>query len=100
MWDLFESLAWHQWRHEIASEPFVCASPISYDLHTYSPLMCPYYQSFDHDANCCPYYGISDACYARHNAVIEIMNERHECFAGKMKECGLLHEISHIPSSP
>jgi len=32
MWDLFESLALHQWHHEIASESFVYPSPISYDL--------------------------------------------------------------------
>jgi len=42
MWDLFEYLAWHQWHNEIASDSFVCPSPIFYGLHAYSPLMCSY----------------------------------------------------------
>jgi len=57
MRDLFEFLAQYQW-HENANEPFVCLSLISYDLHAYSPLMCSYCQSFDHDVNSCPYYNI------------------------------------------
>ena len=28
------------------------------------------------------------------------MNERHECFVGKMRECGLLHGTDPSPSSP
>jgi len=27
MWDLFESLGWYQWHHEIANESFECPSP-------------------------------------------------------------------------
>jgi len=61
LWDLFESLAWYQWHHEIATESFVCPSPISYYMHACSPLMCFYCQSFDHVANFCPYYDIFDA---------------------------------------
>ena len=74
-------------------------SPISYDLHAYSPLMCSCCQSFDHDVNSCPYYDILDSCYAKLNAVIETMNEQHECFVGKMRECGLLHVTDPSPSS-
>ena len=33
----------------------------------------------------------SDACYAKLNAVIETMNERHKCFVSEMRECGLLY---------
>jgi len=57
-------------------------------------------QSFDHDANSCPYYDIFDECYARLNAMIEIMNERHMHFVSQMRECGLLHETDHSQSSP
>ena len=100
MWDLFESLAWYQWHHEIASESFVYPSPISYDLHTHSPLVCSYCQSFNHDASSCPYYDIFDACYVKLNAIIETTTEGHECFVGKMREYGRLHEIDPSPSSP
>jgi len=75
MWNLFESLAWYQWHHENASKSFVCPSLISYDLHAYSSLVCSYCQSFEHDANSCPYYDIFDACYAKLDVVIEVMNE-------------------------
>ena len=60
--DLFEFLAWYQWHYENAIESFVCPTPISYDLRTYSPLMCSYYQSFDYDASSYLYYDISNAC--------------------------------------
>ena len=62
--------------------------------------MCSYCQSLEHDLNSCPYYDISDACDARLNTVIETMNERHECFVGKMRECDLLHVTDLSPSSP
>ena len=75
-------------------------SPISDDLHTHSSLVCSCCQSFDHDTNSCPYYDISNAYYAKLNAVIEKMNERHQCFVGKMRECGLLHETDPSSSSP
>jgi len=75
MWDLFESLAWYQWHHEIASESFEYPSPISYDLHAYSPLVCSYCSFFDHDVNSYPYYDVSDECYARLDAMIGTMNE-------------------------
>jgi len=65
----------------------VCPYPISYDLHAYSPIIFSYWQSFDHNANSYPYYDILDAYYAIFNTVIETMNERHEYFAGKMREC-------------
>jgi len=68
-------LAWYQWHDETVSELFVCPSPISYDLYVYSPLVCYYCQSFDHDANSYPYYEIFDACYAKPNAEIKTMNE-------------------------
>ena len=75
----------------------MCPSPISYDFHAYSPLVCSYCQSFGHDVNFCPYYDISDECYARLNTMIETMNES---FVGTMRECGLLHETDPSPSSP
>jgi len=97
IWGLFESFAWYQWHFEIASESFVRPSPISYDFHAYSPFVFSYCESFDHDANFCPYYDIFDDCYARLNAIIETMNERHECFVGKMREGGLLYETDLSP---
>ena len=45
-----------------------------------------------------PIYDISDELYARLNAMIETMNERHEHFVGEMREFGLLHESN--PSLP
>ena len=77
MWDLFKPLAWYQWHHEIASASFVCLSHISYDFQAYSPLVCSYYQSFDHDVNSYPYYDVSNKCYARLDAMTGIMNEQH-----------------------
>jgi len=70
MWDLFESLPWYQWHPEIASESFECLSSTSYDFHAYSPLVCSYCHSLDHDANSCPYSDISDECYAKLDAMI------------------------------
>jgi len=93
-------LAWYQWQHEIASESFECPSPTSYDFHAYSPLVCSYCHSLDHDANSCPYSDIFDECYAQLNAMIGIMNERLECFVGKMSETSLLHETNPSPSFP
>jgi len=95
----------------------VCPSPIPYGLHaqssyvdpfrdsfhhhsSYSSIVCSYCQFFDHDVNSCPYYDISNECYARLDDVIETMNERHEFFISEMRECGLLHEIDPSPSSP
>ena len=100
MWGLFDSFAWHQWHHEIASDSFVRPSLISYDLHDYLSLMCSYCQSFDHDVNFYCYYGISNACYTKLYATIETMNDRHECFIGKMREYGLLHETNPSSSFP
>jgi len=62
-------------------------SPISYDFHACSPLMCSYCQSFDHDVNSCPYYDAFDKWYARLDATIGIMNEQHEQFVSRMREC-------------
>ena len=73
MWDLFEYLTSYQWQYECANESFACPSPPSYDLHAQAPCVdefrdvcdhyssyplnaCSYCQSFDHDANSCPYY--------------------------------------------
>ena len=99
MWDLFESLAWYQWHHEQAIESFECPSPTPYDFHVYSPPVCSYCHSLDHDVNSCPYSDISDECYAELNAMIGTMNERLECFEGKMRETDLLHETAPSPSS-
>jgi len=41
--------------------------------------------------NSCPYYDISDESYAKLNAIIETMNERHEHIVSEMREFGLLH---------
>ena len=62
--------------------------------------MCSYCHSLNHDANSCPYSDISNKCYAKLNAMIGKMNERLECFVGKMGETGLLHETDPSPSSP
>jgi len=97
-WDLFESLAWYQWHHEIASESLECPFPISYDLHAYSPLVCSYCSSFEHDVNSCPYYDIFDECYARLDSMIGTMNEQHRRFVSRMRECSLLLETD--PSLP
>ena len=78
---------------EIASESFECPSPSSYDFHAYSPLVCSYCSSFDHDVNSYPYFDVLDECYARLDAMIGTMNEQHERFVSRMRECGLLHEI-------
>jgi len=100
MWDIFESLLWHQWHHKIASESFVCPSPTSYDFQAYSPLVCSYCKCFDHDVNSCPYYDFFDECYARLDIMIGTMNEQHEHFVREMRECGLFHETDpslHCP---
>jgi len=48
--------------------------------------------------NSCPHYVISDESYARLNAIIETMGERHENFVSEMREFGLLHETdSSLP---
>jgi len=46
--------------------------------------VCSYCQSFNHDGNSCLYYDASDESYARLNAIIETMNERHEHFVSDM----------------
>jgi len=78
----------------------VCPFPHPYDLHAQSPyidqlrdvcdhhssyphILCSYCQSFDHDVNSYPYYDVFDEAYARLNAMIEIMNERHENFVNE-----------------
>ena len=80
MWDLFESLAWYQWHHEITSKSFECLSLPSCDFHAYCPLVCSCCHSLDHDANSYPYSNISDECYAQPNAIIGTMNEQLEHF--------------------
>ena len=55
---------------------------------------------FGHDVNSDPYYDVSNESYARLNAMIEIMNERHEHLVSDMREFGLLHKTDtslHIP---
>jgi len=71
----------------------VITSYSSYPLDT-----CSYCQSFDHDVNSCPYYDISNESYAKLVAMVETMNEQHECFVSEMREFGLLHETD--PSLP
>ena len=44
--------------------------------------------------NFCPYYDVSNESYARLNAMIVIMDERHKHFISEMRECGLLHETN------
>jgi len=88
----------HQWHHQITSESFEGPSPIFYDLHAYSPLVCSYCSSFDHDVNSCPYYDVFDECCARLDAMIGTINEQHERFVSRMRECRLLHETD--PSLP
>ena len=89
---MFESLASYQCQYKCASESSGFPSPPPYDLHAQSPCVdqfrdpcdyyssfpldvCSYCQSYDHDVNSCPYYGISNESYARLNAIIETMNE-------------------------
>jgi len=43
--------------------------------------------------NSCPYYDIFNEAYARLNAMIETINERHKHFVNEMREFRLLHEI-------
>jgi len=103
--------------HENASEFFVCPSPIPNGLHAQSPcvdqfrdsfhhrssyslLVCSYCQSFDHDANSYPYYDIFYECYAKLNAMIATLNERHMHFVSEMRECGLVHETGPSLPSP
>ena len=50
--------------------------------------------------NSCPTYDVSDAAYARFNAVMETMNEQLEHFVSWMREFDLLSEIGrslHFP---
>ena len=42
--------------------------------------------------NSCSYYDVSNKAYARLNAMIKIMNERHKHFVSEVREFGLLHE--------
>jgi len=112
----FKTLTWYQWHHENAGESCLCPFDIRYGLHaqslcvdqfsdsnhhhsSYSPVVCSYYQSFNHDANSYPCYDVSDECYARLNVVMEIMNEWCECFISEMRECGLLHGTNPSSSS-
>jgi len=48
IWDLFESLPWHQWQYEYASESSVCPFPSPYDLHTQSPCIDQFKDVCDH----------------------------------------------------
>ena len=50
--------------------------------------------------NSYPFYDLFDESYAKLNAVIETVNERHECFVSEMMECDLLHETNPSLSSP
>jgi len=61
--------------------------------------MCSSCNSFNHNANSCP-YDISNACYANLNAVIETINERLVYFVDSMRERGLLPRTEPSPSSP
>ena len=61
--------------------------------------MCSSCNSFDHNANSCP-YDISNGCYANLNAVIETINERLEYFVDSMRERGLLPGTDLSPSPP
>ena len=114
MCDLFESLAYNQC--DSASECFVCLSLLPYGLHAQSPcvdqfrdayhrhfsyshVIYSYCQCFDHDMNSCPYYDGFDECYTRLNAMMEIMNEKHECFVSRIRECSLLHMTNPSLSS-
>ena len=111
IWDLFESLTWYQLQWERASESFMCPSRLLYGLHTqssyvnqprvsyhhdsyYPHVVCSNFQSFDHDANSCPYYDIFDKCYAKFNTVIETLNEQYTHFVSEMKEYGLMYETN------
>jgi len=102
MWDLFESLASYQWQYECTSESFVCLSQLLYYLHTQSPcidqfkdsynhhssyphVVCSHCQSFEHEVNSCLYYDISNESYPRLNAMKETMNERHMHFVSEMR---------------
>ena len=76
----------------------MCPSPISYDLHTYSPPLCSCCQSFDHDVNSYAYYDVSNECYASLDAIIGTMNKQQEHFVSRIRECRLLHETN--PSLP
>jgi len=60
--------------------------------------VCSCRQSFDHDVNSYPYYDVSDEAYARLNALMEAMYERHEHFISDMREFDLLYETN--PSIP
>jgi len=68
-----------------------------YDLHAQCPCVdqfrdicdhhssyphdvCSYCQSLVHDVNPYPYYDVSNEAYAKLNAIIETMNERHTHF--------------------
>ena len=68
MWDLFESLAWHQWQSNDARDQF-------HHCSSYPHVLCSFCQSSDHDVHSCPYYDVSDECYARLDAIIGTMNE-------------------------
>ena len=48
--------------------------------------------TFDYKVNSCPYYNVFDEAYDRLNAMIEIINNRHEHFVIEMSESGLLHD--------
>jgi len=84
MWDLFESLAWHQWQYDDARD--------SYHHYSYYPyVLFSFCQSFDHDVHSCPYYDISYECHARLSVMIGKIHEQHMRFVSEMRECGLLH---------
>ena len=52
MWDLFESIAWHQWQSDDARDPY-------HDCSSYPHVLCSFRQSFDHNVNFRPYYDVS-----------------------------------------
>jgi len=93
VWDLFESLAWHQWQYDDDRDPY-------HHYSSYPHALCSFCQSFDHDVNTCPYYDVFNECYARLDAIIGIINKQHDRFVSRMRECGLLHETDHSLPCP
>jgi len=53
MWDLFESLTWHQWQLNDARDRY-------HHHFSYPHVLCSFFQSLDHDVNSCPYYDVFD----------------------------------------
>jgi len=95
----------------------MCPSPILYFLHTQSPCVNqfgdsyhhhPYFghvrccncQSSNHNVNSCPHYVISNEGFVRLSSMIETMNEQNGKFENIFWECHLSHETDlSLPSS-